>query len=135
MEHYVYVARIGKEVMYVGKGVGNRYKHITSGTSHCYEANKAHFSGADVSVVIEEWFNTDEEALSREAQLIKDLNPVWNFENRPATGKRRGGKGVQFKKPGSAKPWCAYINIDYKKVHLGYFTTEEEAQKARQDYT
>lgn len=139
MKHYIYIARIDDEIVYIGKGVGKRYEHVNSGISHNYFLNKAHFSGIVMDVEIYQRFDTDEEALAAESALIKLHNPKWNNMNnptkRPNKGLRaRNGKGVQFKKSKSVNPWCAYIHIDGKKVHIGYYATEEEAQKARQAY-
>lgn len=41
-------------------------------------------------------------------------------------------KGVSFKK--DKKKWKAYARENNKQKHLGYFETEEEAIKAKQDY-
>ena len=133
MEHYVYIARIGSTIVYVGKGSGERYKHVTSGTSHCYLANKAHFAGEDVQVEVVERFTTGEEALTREAELIDQLTPVWNYQHRPVKLTRRRGKGVQYME-GRVNPWRAYIHNKGKKVHIGYYLTEQEAIEARNTY-
>lgn len=130
MDHYVYIAKIGSDVAYVGKGVGERYKHITSGASHCYLANKAHFSGVEVIVEILEIFDTHEKAIGRESELIDKLRPLWNYQHRPDWLSRRRGRGVQF----MLGKWRAYVHINRKKVHIGYFDTEEEATDARERY-
>lgn len=39
-----------------------------------------------------------------------------------------GFKGVNWKK--DQKAWCARISVGYKRIHLGYFLTSEEAAKA-----
>lgn len=42
-----------------------------------------------------------------------------------------GTKGVNWHK--RAKKWAAYITADYKRIHLGYFISREDARKARED--
>ncbi len=37
-------------------------------------------------------------------------------------------KGCHFYK--RVNKWMSYITVDYKKIHLGYFNTEEEAKQA-----
>lgn len=133
MKHYVYIARLDGEVVYIGKGTGERYTHVTSGTSHCYLANKAHFEGKNVTVEVTEHFETSEEALAREAELIEHYKPVWNYQHRPANLRKRRGKGVQYIE-GRSKPWRAYIHINNKKVFIGNYLTESEAIEARRTY-
>lgn len=77
-EYVVYVARYGGEVMYVGEGKDGRQDHITSGTSHLYEANRYHFSGMEVSVDIVGKYSTKEEARSMEKSMIQTCKPIWN---------------------------------------------------------
>ena len=41
MKYYVYHAYgLNGELLYVGKGSGDRYKHCNSGVSHCFELNR-----------------------------------------------------------------------------------------------
>ena len=78
MSNYeVYIAKVYEVVVYVGEGKEGRHKHITSGVSHCYEANKAHFRGdvLSVEVLTQE---TKESAKSIELELIQELKPLWN---------------------------------------------------------
>lgn len=54
-----------------------------------------------------------------------------NHGNRPPQS-GRVTKGVHLTKRRShlANPWHAYITVAGKRIHLGYFTTEREAQDA-----
>lgn len=82
MNNYiVYGAYIDKNIMYVGSGKPERWKHIISGTSHCYLANKAHFDGRNVEVKILRKGLTKEDSLKEECRLIQELKPDWNREN------------------------------------------------------
>lgn len=59
MKYYVYHAYgLNGELLYVGKGSGDRYKHCNSGVSHCFELNRYFFEyGADsIHVEIEKYF-------------------------------------------------------------------------------
>lgn len=89
--HIVYVARYNGKVMYVGEGRPERYKHITSGVSQCYEANKHHFEGKPLKVDIVERGLTKEQGRKRERELIDELMPEWN---KPAFGLRGLNKAV-----------------------------------------
>jgi hypothetical protein len=134
MEYYVYFAKIGEEVVYIGKGKGDRSDHVNSGTSHNYYLNQAHFQGVLMDVQIYMHFDCEVDALTCEAAMIKELKPKWNYMPHPAkkvgVQPGRGGAGVQFTK----NRWRAYIHRGGKKIHIGYFDTKEEAQNARSSY-
>lgn len=76
---YVYKGSINGVVMYVGMGSLDRMLHLNSGTSHVYEANKAHFNGVTVDVYKVKDGLTRTEALTFERQLIEDEQPQWNL--------------------------------------------------------
>ena len=42
-KYYVYKVTVEDEIIYVGKGKGDRYKHATSGKSHNFKLNKFYF--------------------------------------------------------------------------------------------
>lgn len=73
----VYIGRIDGVIKYIGSGRKGRHKHLTSGVSNVYEANKAHFSGGKIVVSVS-YFNTKEESLNREIELIRMHQPEWN---------------------------------------------------------
>jgi hypothetical protein len=66
---------------------------------------------------------------------ISNLRNATNYENQYNQAKRKnntsGFKGVSWDK--SMKKWSAYITKNCKKVHLGYFTTPEEASQAYEE--
>lgn len=78
MDYVVYVARHEDIVLYVGEGKRGREQHLTSGVSHCYDANKFHFKGIRVDVEVVSEFTSKDEAKKEEGRLIRDLNPLWN---------------------------------------------------------
>ena len=47
---YLYTVYVNDVIRYVGKGSNDRYLHATSGTSHVYELNKAHFNKDTIKV-------------------------------------------------------------------------------------
>lgn len=58
--YYVYSVYVDNVLIYIGKGVGLRWTHTISGTSHVYELNEAHFSNRDVRVeIVYEGLDTD----------------------------------------------------------------------------
>lgn len=81
-EYEVYVGRWGKEVVYVGSGRAGRHKHLNSGVSHIYEANKIHFEGGVFDVELVGEGLSKREALDLETQLIKKYDPRWNLNHR-----------------------------------------------------
>jgi len=76
--HYVYVVKFSDEIVYIGKGIGKRYLHVTSGTSHCKELNRLYFEGATVTVEIHKDNLSSEDALSIEKGLIVSIRPRFN---------------------------------------------------------
>lgn len=84
-EYYVYCAYgLNDELLYVGKGQGLRWKHCISGTSHCKGLNEYYFKNggeASIRVVREFLFDTDEEALKCEIEVIKERNPIFNKDH------------------------------------------------------
>ncbi len=139
MKYYVYVVKIGDEIVYIGKGSGARFEHVNSGTSHNYFLNKAHFEGIAMDVSIAFRFETDLEATLKESELISEHKPKWNYIGNPtkvrrrSSNRRKPGAGVMYYE-GKPKPWRAYMHKDGKKKHIGYYDTEEEAIEARSSY-
>lgn len=93
----VYVAFLYGQAAYVGMGAEDRHKHVTSGVSHVYEANKAHFDNLPVVVeVLSERFSL-EEANEMEEFLISELNPLWNIAHTKAFEYRKDiGRSLKF---------------------------------------
>ena len=80
--YYVYQVTLKGEVVYVGKGKGNRADHVLSGKSHNYNLNKLYFEhlllGADLPVVEKvKYFSNEESALGFEAYMIRELLPIY----------------------------------------------------------
>lgn len=76
--YYVYLVVQDMEVVYVGKGIGNRYTHVHSGTSHKYEFNQAHFLNIPLEVVIYKDNLEESAALLLETELIEYYNSKLN---------------------------------------------------------
>lgn len=64
--------------LYVGEGVSGRESHITSGTSHVYEANKWHFENKPIRVEILHSSDSKEEVSHLEQLEIFNRTPLWN---------------------------------------------------------
>lgn len=98
MRHYVYAhTRLDtKEVVYIGKGMGSRFKYMGK------YRNSDHvliYKTVGLEFKILEYFKTDEEALFREVELIKkykDLNQC--VANKTLGGENYGGTS-EFGKP------------------------------------
>lgn len=85
IDYYVYTATLSGEVVYIGKGKGDRYKHLTSGKSHCYFANEQYYRnkllGEELHVVsIVNHFDNEEDAIEAEELMIQTCAPKWNIE-------------------------------------------------------
>lgn len=115
----VYLCKYKDEVVYVGQGGYKRHKHCNSGTSHVYELNRLHFSGAvfDVDVKI---FNSKVEAVEREKELIKRYLPKFNRDFMQTDKQMKGAERSLFK-----ATWLSYIDNNEKstkarreKLHL-----------------
>jgi hypothetical protein len=67
------------EIVYIGAGNTSRPLHCTSGVSHSYELNKLHFASKSPNVNVVKMFQTREEALAYEKELIKLYLPKLNI--------------------------------------------------------
>lgn len=79
--HIIYYATYNNNIIYIGSGLPNRYKHCISGASHIYDLNRLHFLEPDsVQVHILKGFTTQEEALEEEKKLILEFKPIYNSQ-------------------------------------------------------
>jgi hypothetical protein len=76
---YVYAVRYKENIVYIGKGVGNRIEHVNSGISHCYQLNKLHFLGETVETELLSENLTEKQALAIEEMLINIQYPEYNI--------------------------------------------------------
>lgn len=99
--NYVYAVYRGEgfeDLIYIGKGVKDRWLHTISGRSHVKELNQEYFTGAQIKVCIVKDGLTESEASCMESHLIlyfKDY--LVNI------------KGSNFKATNTA--WDSYYNI------------------------
>lgn len=106
-KYYVYVAYgVEEEVLYVGKGSGERYRHCLFGGSTNPDINRYYFQNGEfgsITVKKVKYFETDEEALEHEKYLIKTLKPLFNTDH------------VEKE----VKPLLRSLSI-FEKISLGY---------------
>ena len=81
-KYYVYHAysKYG-ELLYVGKGTGDRYRHCLNGASHVKELNRFFFNNGEngsIEVRIVRYFDNSEDALHSESCDIETLKPTFN---------------------------------------------------------
>ena len=76
--YYVYIAKAEDKIVYVGKGNGDRYKHVNSGTSSSWFLNSLHFKGIECEVTIVRNNLTNYYAIELEEALLFKLKPVGN---------------------------------------------------------
>lgn len=81
--HYVYAAYgVSNELLYIGKGKGDRWKHCASGISSSRDLNRYYFSNGEgncIKVKILQRFSNDSRASSKELELIKQYSPPFNL--------------------------------------------------------
>lgn len=77
-KHYIYVAKLDGQIIYVGQGFGKRYLHCKGGWSHNVELNRLYFEGRDVVVEIYKDGISKAEATELEKNLISTLKPYCN---------------------------------------------------------
>ncbi len=83
MNNYLYFAADtleGYKIKYIGKGKGDRYKHITSGRSSNVKANNHYFTNGMDSIKVFKWDLELNDSYSEELekQFIAYFNPCWN---------------------------------------------------------
>ena len=83
--HEVYIGKLDGAVVYIGEGIHGRHKHLNSGVSNVYSANRIHFAAKSLDVEIYKDGISKQEAIELEKQLIEELNPLWNRTNRMHT--------------------------------------------------
>lgn len=88
--YYVYVWYYEKEVIYVGKGKGDRYKHGNSGCSQNYCLNEIHFrkDSDRLRVKLIKTNLSEKDALHYETVYINTLNPKCNIAKNGAADER-----------------------------------------------
>ena len=75
---YVYFATFNNEIVYIGRGSQDRYKHVHSGCSHVYELNRHHFNNDYIECRIEYPDLSYEESKEKELELIRLHRPAYN---------------------------------------------------------
>lgn len=77
-DYYVYAGYSEGELVYIGRGSGNRKLHLNSGVSHVYEANKLHFLGKQVEIkIIKDKLDLNDSKQLEKFEIIKNT-PKWN---------------------------------------------------------
>ncbi len=83
-KHYVYIAKQGNKVVYVGKGSGTRYKHTINGNSQNIGVNRYYFKAEllgekPLTVTIPSFFEEERDALDEENKVIEATKPECNI--------------------------------------------------------
>ena len=66
------------ECLYVGSGATGRERHLTSGKSHCREANEWFYKDKKIIIEVIDNCESTRHARNSEARFIEKLNPLWN---------------------------------------------------------
>ena len=127
--YYVYCAYgVNNEILYIGKGSGNRYQHCNSGISSNKALNRYYFAngeGACIKVRKLHTNLTNSEAIRLETLEIKSLQPLFNI--------------VGVFDSNNSKPSCIYeaikqgFTIDFKKILKEYINSLETGCRDKQD--
>ena len=83
-KYYVYCAYgVNNEILYIGKGSGNRYQHCNNGASANKDLNRYYFTnGEEGSIIVKilHHFDDDKTALRCEKDLIIKHKPLYNTD-------------------------------------------------------
>ena len=83
-KYYVYCAYgVNNEILYIGKGSGNRYQHCNNGASANKDLNRYYFTNGEegsITVKILHHFDDDKSALQYEKDLIIKHKPLYNTD-------------------------------------------------------
>lgn len=88
-EYYVYFAICDADVVYIGSGKGDRYKHVNSGISSCWFLNKLYFANKTIICVRVIQGLAKDDSMLLEQILVEAIQPFGN--------KSVGNKGVERK--------------------------------------
>ena len=122
MTHEVYVVLSESgEYLYIGSGRAGRHKHCLSGTSHCYELNKMHFSGEKYFVNVVHTGLDKQKSLGVEQEMIIELNPEFNkIRKKPEV------EDVDFNNYEEVKNYLAQDKVDLHLLKLILLYTQED---------
>jgi len=83
--YFIYCAKLGEDVVYIGRGNKDRYKHVNSGASCSRELNRLYFNGDKVlpEIMIDDLSYTESVYLER---YFLDLYKPFCNKMLPATG-------------------------------------------------
>lgn len=123
---YVYAAYgVNSELLYIGKGSGNRYKHCLSGASNCSDINRYFFQngeGGCITVDILKYFPNNKEALDYEVSKIVELNPLFNSDH---SGKPREKRSFVDKYTDKERLQKGYV-VDFSRMMNEYIKSIED---------
>ena len=117
--HIVYAGYYEGVCVYVGEGKPDRYKHLTSGVSHVYEANYYHHTGKLVDVKVLMTGLSKKDAVDWEFKLVETLKPLWN-------------RASQFTKVNIVKRVEDKIKAVFGKEKLHWKSKERQLKAIRQ---
>ena len=130
-EYYVYQVKLGEEVVYIGKGNGDRIKHATSGSSHNFSLNEAWFSYKfngtvePISSIIDN-FKSDLDSLKEEERLILLLQPRFNIKGKTLSKQKK----VQSKTMSRLEdPFVYYSDMPDKPSYYDLWHPEDMTRK------
>lgn len=126
-KYYVYKAiGINGEILYVGKGINDRYKHCLYGGSQSKDLNRYYFqNGEDGSITVEivKYFNNGNDALEYEKEFIQTIKPLFNINENPDKIKKKPHNPRQGKCV--ATLLSEGFTVDYSRVMRQYIKAIE----------
>lgn len=98
---------------------------------HRIIAKRAHGVSSDMSRYAD---HIDRDKLNNRRGNIRIATPSQSCVNRQTKGGSKSGyRGVYWMKGYKSSPWKAAIGVNRKSIHLGYFSTPEEAARVYND--
>lgn len=128
---YVYFARgLEGEILYIGQGSGERYKHCLHGTSSNKALNRYFFQNGEdgcITVEIVEYFSSKEESLKYEELCITRLSPPFNrLLNKVNT--------LEHLKCGFKVDFCKLLKKYIKAIEVGDTITVENISNYSEEH-
>jgi excinuclease UvrABC nuclease subunit len=128
-KHYVYVAKHGSKVVYVGKGKNSRYIHTINGRSRNYKLNeyffKAELLGEQyLKAEILHFFEFEKDALLYEESKIRELQPECNTQS---LNPKKKQKVKAVKKTKKVKTVQTTTTIKKKHDKVSWVTSESSS--------
>lgn len=129
--YYVYQVKLDGEVVYIGKGKGDRWKHPTSGKSHVLAFNEMYFKGESDRLVVEKIYNDLDEDAScyYESDCISRYRPKFNTHGKKERKDWIGKLFTKQEQKGKTKEQLLTLALEGLKEQCTFFRGDMDLTK------